>query len=156
MDASLPQSARPSSLDAPRRGPLSATAPNAGGIPSQAPRPQDANLGPSDSAAPLAGLGPCNWPELESDTHAASAPDFEPCDQELDVRIVLGRVSGGTQAAAQLAAGRVVALDTDAHAPVEIWSAKQLIARGQLQTLDGHYCVQVTELLDRPSRKSHP
>lgn len=155
MDASVPQSVRsPSAGSASgssrRERSTTAVAPLA--TPPGAPSFETC---PPDAAVPLGGLALCDWPELPSEAFVAGDSTADIAGQELDVKIVLGRVASGLKATASFPAGRVVVLDTDADALVEIWVAQQLIARGQLRSLDGHYCVQVTELLVRPSRKSH-
>lgn len=108
----------------------------------------------SDATSPLQGLALCDWPELPAAVETRPEGLVELPDDRLNVRIVVGRFSldlGPTQA---LPAGQVVVLDHPAQAPVEIWAAGQLVARGQLRTLDGHYCVQIDELLSLPTRKS--
>jgi flagellar motor switch/type III secretory pathway protein FliN len=156
MDASVPQSVRFPSAGAASGSSRRERATTA--VPPLATHPGTPSFEtrPPEAALPLAGLALCDWPELPSETFAAGDSTADTAGQELDVKIVLGRVASGLKATASFPAGRVVVLDADADALVEIWSAQQLIARGQLRSLDGHYCVQVTELLDRPSRKSHP
>jgi len=110
----------------------------------------------SVDALPLAGLAHCEWPDLDADMTDSVVAGTKILDQDIAVRIVLGRVFGDIETEMPLPVGRVVVLDTEAHAPVEIWRETQIIARGQLRTLDGRYCVQITELLEQPTRKRQP
>jgi flagellar motor switch/type III secretory pathway protein FliN len=109
-----------------------------------------------DAPLPLTGLALCDWPELHpgaasSDDEATVSPDAL-----CEVKVVLGRAALGGGAPQRLPIGQIVVLDSAAQAPVEIWSGGQLVARGQLRTLDGHYCVQVNELLHPLARKRRP
>lgn len=110
---------------------------------------------PFDVPLPLAGLALCDWPELPSGATSVDDEAADSSDALCEVNVVLGRALLGG-APQRLPPGQIVVLDSAAQAPVEIWSGGQLVARGQLRTLDGHYCVQVNELLRPPVRKRRP
>ncbi|MCC7084607.1 MAG: FliM/FliN family flagellar motor switch protein [Pirellulales bacterium] len=60
--------------------------------------------------------------------------------------VVLGRCSIPLGEAQRLSAGQVMTLDEPTDSPVEIYAAGRLVARGELLTLDGRFCVRVTEV----------
>lgn len=156
MDASGPLTVRHSSRDELRS---SGSAGGTAASSSQALPTAVASLPPAspiDAPGPLAGLGLCDWPELQPGALSGDPEVVEAAETPCDVKIVLGRAALGTGAARLLPDGQIVVLDSAAQAPVEIWSGGQLVARGQLRTLDGHYCVQVNELLHPPARKRRP
>lgn len=49
--------------------------------------------------------------------------------------------------AQRLSPGQFVPLDEPADWPVEIYAGGRLVARGELLTLDGTFCVRVTEVI---------
>ena len=66
--------------------------------------------------------------------------------RDLAVSIELGRVSLAPADLAQISEGDIVPLDQPADAPVDLYIDDRLMARGQLVTVDDHYCVQITEI----------
>lgn len=104
---------------------------------------------------PLTGLSLCDWPELAAEPGDGRAADSSatPPDAEANatVRIVLARAPADSRPAPTC--GQLVVAEVAADAPVELWVASRRLALGQLRVLDGHYCVQITELFAAPPRK---
>jgi flagellar motor switch protein FliN len=71
----------------------------------------------------------------------------EPCADGPRLTIVLGRCGIHHDEALRLSPGQFVPLDEPTDWPVEVYSADSLIARGELLTLDGNYCVRVSEIV---------
>jgi flagellar motor switch protein FliN/FliY len=69
------------------------------------------------------------------------------CADGRRLTVVLGRCHMNRDDAQRIAPGQFVALDEPADWPVEIYVADRFVARGELLTLDGKFCVRVTELI---------
>lgn len=111
---------------------------------------------PAAHAPPaLAGLSLCDWPELAAEPADGRAADRSPtltdAEANATVRIVLARAAADSRSTPTC--GQLVVADVAADAPVELWVASRRLALGQLRVLDGHYCVQITELFAAPPRK---
>lgn len=119
--------------------------------------PHGAELAPpaAHDRPALAGLSLCDWPELAAEPGDGRTFDSSatPTDVEANaiVRVVLARAAVESRLAPTC--GQLVVADVAADAPVELWVATRRIALGQLRVLDGHYCVQITELFAAPPRK---
>ena len=70
-------------------------------------------------------------------------------DETLDLRIELGRTYVCRDEVQKLRAGAVVPLDNAAGDLVDLYAGGQLIARGEVLTLDGNLGVRVVELISR-------
>ena len=81
-------------------------------------------------------------PKFTSAT-AASALD---CAGEVAIHVELGRAYVPGDEVAKLSEGSVVALDSQATEPVDVYVAGALVARGELQTFEEKFCVRVTEV----------
>ena len=87
--------------------------------------------------------------ELPSDDEAVSL-GLEPSrDDDLDVRIELGRAKLPMDEVATLKEGSVVPLDKLAGDPVDIIVNNRLIARGEVLVLNDKFCVRIAEILSR-------
>jgi len=71
----------------------------------------------------------------------------------LGVTAELGRCSMALSEVLQLGAGSVVALDRPAGSPIDVYVNEELIARGELVSVDERYGVRITEV---PARTRHP
>jgi flagellar motor switch protein FliN len=60
--------------------------------------------------------------------------------------VVLGRCHMNRDEVPRLSSGQLVPLDEPADWPVEVYCDGKLVGCGQLLTLDGAFCVRVTEL----------
>ena len=94
-----------------------------------------------------ADISPFRLPELTSGSIAAQSRNWKPdSDGEVGVRIEFGRAYLQQDEASQLSAGSVVTLDTQPGAPVDVCVDGRVIARGELQSLEGKFCIRVTEV----------
>ncbi|HEX3871703.1 MAG TPA: FliM/FliN family flagellar motor switch protein [Pirellulales bacterium] len=87
------------------------------------------------------------WDGIQA-PHVAHAPPKTP-RQQLDVLIELGRAAIDARDAEQLCDGSVVTLDRGAQDLVDVYVGKNLVARGEVQVMNGHFCVRVAELIPR-------
>ncbi len=71
----------------------------------------------------------------------------QPCADEPKLKVVLGHCGIDNDEAQRLVRGHLVPLDEPIDWPVEIYIANRLIARGELLTLNEHFCVRVTEVI---------
>jgi flagellar motor switch protein FliN len=65
---------------------------------------------------------------------------------EVPVRVELGRARLHSDDIMKLSEGSVVALDSQAIEPVDVYVAGALVARGELQTFEEKFCLRVTEV----------
>lgn len=68
-------------------------------------------------------------------------------DVQLDLKIELGRTRMQLEEVLRLKNGAVVALDSLAGDPVNIYANGRLIARGEVLVLNDNFCVRVAELI---------
>jgi flagellar motor switch/type III secretory pathway protein FliN len=108
-------------------------------------------LPPSRDRLP-GGAQPVQWEELEG------TPSVAPADtggeiagasrgETLALRIELGRARLCRTEAEKLRKGSVVLLESATRHPVDLFAGGELIARGEVLTLDGKLAVRVTERL---------
>ena len=90
------------------------------------------------------GMRAFRLPEFGADATTASSAKGA---AEVTVRIELGRVCLSSDEVARLSEASVVALDSQATEPVDVYVAGALVARGELQTFEERFCVRVTEVL---------
>ena len=69
-------------------------------------------------------------------------------DQQLNLRIELGRAQMCRDDVQELRRGSVVSLDKLSHEPADVLVDGELLARGEVVVLEGMFCLRVTELVD--------
>lgn len=78
-------------------------------------------------------------------------PLVEPGANGQQLTVVLGRCHLHHQEAARIMGGQLVPLEEPADWPVEVFADGRLVARGELLTLDGSFCVRVVEVVSEQS-----
>jgi flagellar motor switch protein FliN len=69
-----------------------------------------------------------------------------PCADGSRLTVVLGHCRINFDDAQHVSPGQLVPLDESADCPVEVYCDGKLIGRGQLLSLDGTFCVRMTEI----------
>ena len=86
--------------------------------------------------------------QLEGGTSTANPHGIELLkDVSLTVQAELGRTRRQVKEILRLQVGAVISLDKEAGDPVDILVNDKAIARGKVVEIDGHYGVQITEIL---------
>ena len=71
-------------------------------------------------------------------------------DLRVSLSIVVGEVEVPARALLELAPGQVLGLAAPVGGPVELRAGGQIVARGELVTVDGHLGVRVIDVLSPP------
>jgi flagellar motor switch protein FliN len=87
------------------------------------------------------------WEELDDSQAATRAGGKAPGHDVIDLRIELGRTRICADELRKLRIGSVVALDNPAGDAVDLYAGGQLIARGEVVEVNGHFGVRVIELV---------
>ncbi|HND54058.1 MAG TPA: FliM/FliN family flagellar motor switch protein [Pirellulaceae bacterium] len=90
------------------------------------------------------------FPTLHSDaTHGSRKTNGEvtSTSSTVKVRVEIGRARVDGASLRALRSGSPLTLSEPLDSPVSVFAGNQLIARGELVVLDGHFCVRITERL---------